>query len=158
MERPRICLSSAKDQSSRLRIVQYNDQTDLSLDEERIETFVREVIQYKEASTEEIVLHFVTKERISELHEQFFNDPTPTDCITFPMDTEENGILGEVFVCPEVAKEYSPESPYSEVSLYIIHGILHLLGYDDLDPKERREMRKSEKELMNHLEKKELLL
>ena len=90
------------------------------------------------------VLHFVSKAEISEIHGNFFNDPTPTDCITFPFREAE--LLGEIFVCPKVAMEYSSENAYAETTLYIIHAILHLIGYDDIDEKDEILMRKAEAE------------
>lgn len=124
-----------------------------------------EVIQYKSVITDEIVLHFVSKSEISSLHARYFQDPTPTDCITFPIDepgelgTLENpSILGEIFVCPEVGAEYDPNDPFGEISLYIVHGILHLLGFDDQTEEEIKTMRKMESEIIDHLRDKNLLL
>jgi probable rRNA maturation factor len=101
----------------------------------------------------------VNKEKISNLHQQFFDDPSPTDCISFPIDTtkarkKEFSVLGEIFVCPKVAIEYATAhtiDPYLELSLYTVHGLLHLLGYDDLDPKQRKEMRREEKRCLKLL-------
>jgi len=101
-----------------------------------------------------MALSFVGKAKISSLHAQFFNDPTPTDCITFPIREPE--FLGEVFVCPQVAKRYCDEHGgdlYEEITLYIVHGFLHLLGYGDIDPSDRKEMRKAEKKWLQLLEK-----
>lgn len=112
---------------------------------------VREVLSFLEISPKELAIYFVGEKKISELHEQFFQDPTVTDCITFPIDEE---FLGEIFVCPKVALSNAKKrglDPQKEVLLYVIHGILHLIGYDDLNPKERRSMRKMEKSCMRHL-------
>jgi len=108
------------------------------------------------------MIHFVDKARISELHKVFFNDPTPTDCISFPIDSpnEKSGAhhtLGEIFICPEVAIEYARpknKDPYAEITLYLIHGILHLAGYDDLKVEDRKKMRAMEKRCMQYLKKK----
>lgn len=75
----------------------------------------------------------------------FFQDPTPTDCITFPFDQK---FLGEIFVCPKVAKEYDPKKPHLETTLYIIHGILHLLGFNDIEKKERAKMALKQRHLL----------
>lgn len=105
--------------------------------------------------TDEVILHFVTKKKMGKIHEDFFSDPSPTDCMSFPIDSpkskskgKEPHILGEIFVCPKVALEYAQEKnldPYTETTLYIIHGLLHLIGYDDLDAKSRKKMRQMEK-------------
>jgi len=104
-----------------------------------------------------MVLSFVGKAKISSLHAQFFDDPTPTDCITFPI--REPQFLGEVFVCPQVAKEYVEEhggNIYEEITLYVVHGFLHLLGLDDTTAAARKKMRAEEKKWLKLLEKNNL--
>jgi probable rRNA maturation factor len=102
----------------------------------------------------EVSFQFVGEKKISQLHDEFFNDPTITDCITFPVDLKEAippRVLGEVFVCPKVALDYAKRhgvDPYRETILYIVHGLLHLLGYDDLKPSERKVMRAKERTYM----------
>ena len=96
------------------------------------------ILKEKKLVDKELSLYFVGKRKISLLHAQFFDDPSPTDCISFPFN--EPLFLGEIFICPQIAKEYDPEKPHEETSLYIIHGILHLLGYDDIESKERKKM------------------
>lgn len=98
---------------------------------------VRFILETCNVSYEDIAIYFVGKRKIAHLHDEFFQDPTPTDCITFPFDKK---FLGEIFVCPKVAKEYDPKKPYLETTLYIIHGILHLLGFNDIQKKERAKM------------------
>lgn len=99
----------------------------------------------------EVSIYFVTKEAIGQIHRQFFQDPSPTDCISFPLSGDH---LGEILVCPAMAIQYAKKrklDPYKEASLYIVHGLLHLLGYDDLEEKTRRTMRKKEKSCIRHL-------
>ena len=108
--------------------------------------------------TDELILHFVDKSKMGKVHEIFFSDPSPTDCMSFPIDppikekpTEDYHVLGEIFVCPQVAIEYATQKnldPYIETTLYVIHGLLHLLGYDDLDATSKKEMRKMEKKCL----------
>jgi len=106
---------------------------------------VQAVLEDLGSTHTEVSIYCVTQAKICALHDQFFQDPTPTDCISFPLDEEH---LGEVFVCPKAALEYAPEDPHNEVALYIIHGLLHCLGYDDLEPVAKRAMRKKEKSCM----------
>ncbi|HEY5235470.1 MAG TPA: rRNA maturation RNase YbeY [Rhabdochlamydiaceae bacterium] len=102
-------------------------------------------LQEKKVALQEVAIYFVGIRKITQLHAEHFNDPTPTDCITFPFDDQ---LLGEIFVCPKAALDYNPKKPYEETTLYIIHGLLHLLGYDDIDSKKRALMRREEKRLM----------
>lgn len=107
-----------------------------------------------------LIVQFVGKRRIQALHEQFFGDPTPTDCISFPLThpatqdpahtnlgSAPPSILGEVFVCPEVAAEYAHAHAVtvrSELLRYLVHGFLHLIGFDDTEPAKKRVMRREE--------------
>lgn len=105
---------------------------------------------------DELNLYFVSKEEIGKLHEEFFEDPSPTDCITFPLDGPEESyrVLGDLFVCPTVAREYADKrglDPVQECSLYLVHGLLHLFGYDDINENDRKVMKKAEKRYMEIL-------
>lgn len=113
--------------------------------------------------TDEVVLYFVEKEEMGKVHEAFFSDPSPTDCMSFPVDpplrektiNSPPHVLGEVFVCPQVAIEYAAEhdlDPYIETTLYIIHGLLHLMGYDDMDAASRKIMRNMEQKCLKLVE------
>ena len=111
----------------------------------------------------EVSITFVSEKEICSLHKKYFNDPSSTDCISFPIDSEysEYSILGEVFVCPKVAIEYATKhknTPGKELTLYIVHGLLHLIGYDDISEKERKIMRKKEAYHINLLQKENLIL
>lgn len=146
-----------------VKVFFFDEQNDIPVASSSVEKTILEILEFEQVECEEVSLHLVTKERISDLHLQFFNDPAPTDCISFPLDDEgtPNRILGEVFVCPSIAKEYAVRhrgDPYTETTLYLIHGLLHLCGYDDLDPASKKEMRAAEKRHLAHLRKKNLLL
>jgi probable rRNA maturation factor len=139
-----------------------NDQNDLEINSKSVVEVVKNVLALENAQCDLVTIHFVNKQRISDLHQDFFNDPTSTDCITFPMDAANSAfpcILGEVFVCPLVAKEYILENHlkdpciYKEVTLYVVHGILHLLGYLD-DHENIAQMREKEAIHMENLVKK----
>lgn len=137
-----------------MNVTFYNDQDKLDLPLAYVEELARIVFTTAGVSfPDEVIIHLVDKKTISQLHADFFDDPTPTDCISFPMDDSEDSedtgyvLLGEIFVCPEVAIEYVKENgghPIQETSLYIIHGLLHLLGFDDIEDDDRKEMRRME--------------
>lgn len=136
----------------------YNKQKDLSLSLANARLMISFLLKNLHISTDEVIFHFVSKAAIGKMHASFFDDPSPTDCISFPLDPadtspsdEKHRILGEVFVCPQVAIEYAEENnldPHEETALYMIHGILHLLGYDDLTPSDRRKMRQMEQKCL----------
>lgn len=129
-----------------------NSQKDLPFSRVAVRKLVRKLLAHLKVQCDEIDIHFVTKRAIAKLHEEHFGDKAPTDTISFPLDKTH---LGIVFVCPAIAQEYAVKhnlDPYEETTLYLVHGILHLLGYDDLTPKERRKMRKKERECLRALE------
>jgi probable rRNA maturation factor len=100
----------------------------------------------------EVEIHLVSKRAISALHKELFSDPTPTDCISIEIDPPTDGSpyshLGEVFVCPKIALESGREPVVEEILLYIVHGLLHLLGLDDQTADQRNQMRKEEKKAL----------
>ncbi|MBI5273351.1 MAG: rRNA maturation RNase YbeY [Chlamydiia bacterium] len=135
------------------RINIYNQQRTFPLSRVSVRKAVETLISFLSISCDECSLYFVSTKKITALHAEFFEDPTPTDCITFPIDSS---YLGDLFVCPDAAITFAASqnrSPYQELLLYIVHGFLHLLGYDDIDPISRRSMRKMEKQCMDHLSK-----
>ena len=149
-----------------MKVFYKNSQKVLRIDRDQVKSLVRAFLHWKRVRCEEVGVYFVNKVTITELHNLYFQDPTPTDCISFPMDLLEEGdakyrVLGELFICPEVACEYAKEndlSSWQELSLYIVHGLLHLLGYSDCDPLDISVMRKEENLAMRYLHSKGKLL
>lgn len=88
---------------------------------------------------EEISVILVSDRRIALLHRRFMNIAGPTDVITFQH--------GEIFISTETAvrqaKEYA-STPADEIRLYIVHGILHLLGFDDATDGTAKRMEKAQ--------------
>ena len=84
----------------------------------------------------EIEASIVTDKVIGEVHADFLGDPTPTDVITFHH--------GEILVSADTAAREGPAHGLSlneEVLLYLIHGLMHLGGWDDHDPEEAAQMK-----------------
>ena len=141
-----------------------NDQTDLAVNPQQVQSIVREVLKIEQETCDEVSICFVDTATICQLHQDFFNDPSPTDCISFPLDEEEDStyrVLGEIFVCPATAIQYAAENhldKYEETTLYIIHGLLHLMGYDDLEEEDCQLMRAAEQRHLTHLRAKNLIL
>ncbi len=148
-----------KDQISPLIVSIYQKQRTLSIASASVEAAVLFLLKTKKVACKEVSIHFVTKKEISTLHAEYFDDPTPTDCISFPIDPQFS--LGEVFICPSVAAAYAKKhrlDPYEETTLYLIHSLLHLLGYDDIEEKDRRRMQKEEQRCLKLLKTKKLLI
>jgi len=93
----------------------------------------------------ELSVAFLTDPALAQLHADFLADPTPTDVITFEGDPAV-GTAGEICVSVDAAiREIGARRDFSsELTLYLVHGWLHLAGYDDLEPAKKRQMRRAE--------------
>ena len=100
----------------------------------------------------ELCIKLVDEDTIAQLNERWMEKTGPTDVLAFPMDElrpglvnedPEEGVLGDLVVCPEVARRQAEEAGHpvgDELELLTVHGILHLLGYDHAEPEEHKEM------------------
>jgi probable rRNA maturation factor len=80
---------------------------------------------------------------MAKVHRDFLNIPGATDVITFP--------YGEILVCAHIATARAPEFGHSttqELVLYIIHGLLHLSGFDDLTPSDAEIMAVTQQKIL----------
>ncbi len=116
----------------------------------------------------ELSLVFLTDPALAKIHGDFMDDPTATDVVTFEGDANA-GLAGEICVSADTAWRYvegpAPAGPRSsrsstlqkkfsaELTLYVVHGWLHLAGYDDLQPAKKRRMRAAEARAMKLLRK-----
>jgi len=94
----------------------------------------------------ELSIVFMTDDALAQLHADFLDDPTPTDVITFE-GAPELGTAGEICVSADRAAAFAAEHDRDfaqELALYLVHGWLHLAGYDDLQPALKRQMRAAE--------------
>lgn len=94
----------------------------------------------------ELSLVFLTDTALAQLHADFLDDPTPTDVITFAGDPAL-GTAGEICVSADAAATFARKQRRDfgeELALYVVHGWLHLAGYDDLEPAKKRAMRRAE--------------
>jgi probable rRNA maturation factor len=91
----------------------------------------------------ELSVSFVDETEMADLHVRYMDEEGPTDVLSFPLDeVDDRGVrlLGDVVVAPSVAARNNPDDPAGEVRLLLVHGILHVLGYDHEDDAERTEM------------------
>ena len=108
----------------------------------------------------EVSILLLDDPQITELNKKHLNRDGPTDVISFPMldstfPDPQPQVLGDVVISVETAARQAREgqcSLYDEVTVLLIHGILHLLGYDhEKSGSEGRRMRKKEKEILGRL-------
>lgn len=93
---------------------------------------------------------------ISDLHQQFFNDPATTDVITFPIDQDRQGrtLSGELYLCVPMARRQARLRKIlveHELLLYALHGLLHLSGYDDMNEADYKRMHAAEDRILQRL-------
>ena len=96
----------------------------------------------------EISVAFLTDAALARLHGEFMDDPTTTDLITFPAAQADHGQAGEVCISVDTAHNYAAQHDHQfaeELTLYLVHGYLHLSGYDDRTPATRKQMRGAER-------------
>ena len=105
----------------------------------------------QEAKRAELSVALVGDREMAELNERYLHRAGPTDVLAFPYETEGDCVRGEIVVNAERAAAEAQDRHHSaeaELMLYVVHGLLHLLGYDDAKPAERRKMRRREAELL----------
>lgn len=124
--------------------------------EELLERAVRHLLQQDQVLRAEISVAIVDDPTIHQLNRQFLEHDYPTDVLTFPLETpEENGLLaGEIIVSWDTAKKNAQElglSAEGELLLYVVHGTLHLLGFDDHEEEDAAAMRDAERECLKAL-------
>lgn len=94
---------------------------------------------------------------LTELHGRFLDDPTPTDVIAFELgdgDADDGEPWGEVYVSVDRARDVAARRGVEaarELALYCVHGTLHLVGFDDIEPDDRARMRDAERAVMSSL-------
>jgi probable rRNA maturation factor len=102
----------------------------------------------------ELSLVFLTDKALARLHGDFLDDPTTTDVITFEGHPAA-ALAGEICVSADTAATYAKKHRRdfaTELTLYLVHGWLHLAGYDDLQPALKRVMRRAENRALKLLQ------
>jgi probable rRNA maturation factor len=103
-----------------------------------------------------LAVTFVETARMAELKEQALGERAPTDVLAFPMDDVSDPmpgpfVVGDVVICPEVAEAQARAAEHSlgeELSLLLVHGILHCLGRDHATPSEEKAMFTEQAEIL----------
>lgn len=119
-----------------------------------------EIIKLPVGTEQELNIVFVNGRTMARINRDFVGHRGLTDVITFNYledDLEAGEVAIELLICPEVAQQEGgcrKNSSYArEMVLYIVHGLLHCSGYDDLEPEQQRRMRRAERRVMGYLEK-----
>jgi probable rRNA maturation factor len=125
--------------------IRISNRQDLVIDDATLTRLARATLRGEGSDEVELSVSFVDDVEMADLHERYMGEPGPTDVLAFSLgedDRDEEGVrlLGDVVIAPAVAARNHPADPAAEIRLLLVHGILHLLGYDHEAEDERAEM------------------
>jgi probable rRNA maturation factor len=132
-------------------------QTLLRVSARGLERLVRTALIAEGVEQAEIGVILVDDRRIAAVHRRWLGLAGPTDVITFDLSAGivgppgADGLAGDIVVSTETARRMARAvgwTPRQELAYYIVHGVLHLTGYDDRTAADRRQMRARERAVM----------
>jgi probable rRNA maturation factor len=131
-------------------------QEQVPIDRARMREVVRTVLEGESIPDAEISLAFVDNPTIHALNKRYLEHDEPTDVLSFPL-SEPNArrLAGELVIGAEVAREQADSRGHdvqAELALYVIHGLLHLCGYDDKSASAAADMRQRERYYLGRLQ------
>ena len=133
--------------------IQFDCDTD-DVDLKRLETLVRNICVEFNVLNVNIQISIVNDAGIIEVHQQFLNKSTTTDVISFDLSDEfEPAKNFQIIVNTDMANRQAAKRAHSsdaELALYITHGMLHQLGYDDLQPEQAGLMHEKEDAILQN--------
>lgn len=126
------------------------------VDREAVRALAEHVLRAERRADATLSVTIVSDRKIAALHRDYLGVPGPTDVISFPLEDEldlggASGVLGEVVVSADTAAREAKARglPFErELLLYVAHGTLHLLGYDDHAPRDRARMHRRQEALL----------
>ena len=131
-----------------------NQQTVVPVDERRLKSAVRAVLKGEGLASAKVSLAVVDDATIQQLNVRYLAHDYATDVLSFLLDEEDDYREGEVVVSAETALREAPSYGWAaadELLLYVLHGTLHLLGYDDQAREDRAAMREKERIYLRRL-------
>lgn len=132
-----------------------NEQSRHAVDERRLIEAARAVLAESAFSSAAISLAVVDDATIEELNRRHLDHDWPTDVLSFVLEEHDGHLEGEVIISADTAAAAADELGFSadrEQLLYVIHGMLHLVGYDDKSCAEAQEMRAAEARYLQRFE------
>jgi len=133
-----------------LKVEINNQQTTLECPADEIRQVLKQALRM-EGRDADLSIALVGDVQIAELNERFLGRREVTDVLAFPYAEEGHTVSGEVVVNAELAARQAAQRPHSacdELLLYVVHGLLHLLGYDDHEEEDTRRMRQREAQVL----------
>jgi probable rRNA maturation factor len=125
------------------------------IDRGAMRSVTRTVLAGEDVADAEISLAFVDNVTIQQLNQRYLNHDEPTDVLSFPLgEPGARKLAGELVIGAEVAREQATSRSHdvgAELALYVIHGLLHLCGYDDATDAGAAAMRRRERHYLREL-------
>ena len=135
-----------------------NLQSLMNVPERKLRAVLKHVMQEELGREVDLSIAVVNDKRIAELNQAFLNHVGPTDVLAFPFGEKATGVAGDVFgeivISTQSAMREALQrkiDPELELMLYAVHGMLHLVGYDDQTDTGRKRMRRREAEILRSL-------
>jgi probable rRNA maturation factor len=131
-----------------------NQQRLLRVPRQRMTSTVDSMLRSAGCSKVDLNILVVDDAAIHEYNRDYLGHDYPTDVVTFPAfegARPSSGPLGDLVVSAETARREASvrgHGPQAELLLYVVHGVLHLLGYDDRNTAEREKMRAQERKVL----------
>ncbi len=138
-----------------MKIIIKNFQKKVPINLKRIKKTILKILSLEcTKKSGEITVCFVNDKKIKELNLKYRHKNTPTDVLVFDIleSKNSNHIFADIVISTDTAIRNArifKTTKFYELNLYLIHGTLHLLGYDDHGLKQRQLMRQKEKEYVN---------
>ena len=123
------------------------------IDKNRVKKLISSILKVEKKNAE-LNLVFTDNKKIKKINKTFLGHNFVTDVISFGYNDAslENNISGEIIISVEMAVKLAQKLKCTiegEIALYLVHGLLHLLGYNDKVKKDARKMHQREKELLS---------
>jgi probable rRNA maturation factor len=134
-----------------IEIALNNQQTRVDIDPQRLVAAAQKILEQLGRPRCQLSIAVVDNDAIHELNRQYLQHDYATDVLSFLLEDDEQQLDGEVIVSAEMAADQCHRFGWSEADellLYVIHGVLHLVGFDDQDDAARAEMRAAERKFL----------
>lgn len=121
-------------------------------DVDKVKNWIYQVITDHQLTLEDITYIFCSDEYLYNINQTYLNHDTYTDIITFDNSDEDDIIESDIFISIDRVKENASQLNISftdELHRVIIHGVLHLIGYDDKDESSKAVMRQKENDYLS---------
>jgi len=122
------------------------------VDKKKIHSLVNELSNELKYSLINLEINFISSENIHQLNKTHLNHDYTTDIITFDYSDDFVQLDGELFISVDDAKVNAKKFKVTlkeELARLVIHGILHLLGYDDQSTNDKKSMKRMENKLLS---------